>query len=85
MRTYHVIWLLFAVGVVGAGLSVHFGSDEDGGEGGLRCAHVGLCVVVVLVIGTILERLTTRRHSSRGFDVIPTDRPDEPDDKRPHS
>ena len=61
MRPYQIVWLLFAVALIGFGISYLRSDADDAGEGGLQCAYVGLIIFAVLALGTILERVTTGR------------------------
>ncbi len=61
-----------------AGVYMHF-TDRFGEDGGTRYAMMGLFGLAVLVVGSVIESLTTRgRRERRGFPVEPLPREDEP-------
>lgn len=74
MRSRHVVWIVFACLVVAAGLHYHLSDSgpEESNNGAGGCACFGFILLIVLLVGTVLEVVTTRRkREARGFDVIP--------------
>jgi hypothetical protein len=57
LKARHVIWLLFLLMVIAYAGFYHFGGPSlRASDGPGRCAMAGMLMLIVLVIGTVLER-----------------------------
>jgi len=62
VKARHIIWLLYGLGVGAYVFDFHLSDKTDEHvEGGGKFAGMALVLLVVLVIGTALERLSERR------------------------
>lgn len=79
MRSYYVVWVIFIGLLVAAALFYRLSDPENvPDEGGGSCACMGFGMLLLLLLGTFIERLTTKRRG-RGFDVLPLHPPEGPD------
>lgn len=73
--TTRIIWIIFGLMVLAAAISRWVSEPDPTDDSGGMCAIMGFMILFVMIIGTIIERLTTKqKQAPRGFEVLPKDR-----------